>query len=137
MKLERVVLSTAAFDHRDDPDPAKQARGQHPAELFFALKGPHGAIALSVLTGWTIEALDLGRWQDAGRPAFWPFASSLSIHRRLGVGAPSTACCEFLAGPCWGSQTAIGADLFWRTLVAEGLEPFWQALEKRYREEFD
>lgn len=136
--MERLIRTSPAYDRRDEPP----NYGQHPLEIHFIVKGEKGALVFTVDTGWYIEALNKARLDETFYDLSTSVVTMCSFH------APATIAnsvdkdpheyCEWLNEPCQ-AHTPFGytgkalGDLF-MTLVSEGLDALWLALEKHYEE---
>lgn len=135
--MEKLIRFLPAFDKRD-PDPAKNY-GIRPAQIWFVLKGAHGAVHFSLSTGWNLPHVQK---EQIERGAFEPLAFPSGIS--VGVHTPGpqhegqeihTQECPYLDGkPCYCSLGFLESDRVAGLLIREGDEAVWKWLESRYLE---
>lgn len=114
------------YDYRNDPE-----YGQHPPEMFFYVKGKHGAVVWTVATGWYLN----GKLAE-------PY-SVLSYHEELTIANSSdneysiSDSCKYLEGrSCCVSSHYVSDTLNIQTLREGGLDKIYETLERLYLEKF-
>lgn len=142
MQPPRPINTTPDRSYKDDltrevvfnPGYNKRAEGKgvHGLEITFLVKGPHGAVAFEIDTGWVP-----GEPLIQPRPGYYPRANDLGYHSHRPSHAdelPCTGDCRYIGGACYYGGTTSGAEPFLRLLINEGHEPVWKKLEQAYLE---
>ena len=139
--MERLIRTSPAYDRRNETP----NYGQHPLEFHFIVRDERGALAFTFVTGWYIEEMRQAQIGESG--SFREHRSS--EYCRLSLHVPATLensvdhdpheNCGWLNGdscqasePFGGTGEAIG-DLA-MTLITEGLDGLWRAMEKHFEE---
>lgn len=146
-ELERRVRFLTGYDHREGSpiaDPAKANVGAHDMEIEFALVGKDAAVSWRLNTGWMRFPLRRGLLNYEGRRdepgldgVLWdryPRGIAVSSHTRvdyLDLDLSEQDC--HLIGRCYGDSSYLGGTELLRTLVGEGEEAMWDALNDWYR----
>lgn len=143
--LTREVRFEKGYDYRDVPN---DGRGAHGMDIRFILRGPRGAIACKVSTGWMVNplvgrfsrsgnnerrrgvGLDLGVWDH------YPSGSGIAAH----VAEPPAGkdwlgpddCDVLPGGRCYGDVGYLVADEFVLRLVRDGEDAAWDFLAEIY-----
>ena len=150
--LRRIVRFLPAFDRRH-PDPSKNY-GIHGVEMVMYVAGPEGATQFKLFTNWHLpevqietEARACSRGTDYLNPGkdkcmcivlARPMAADLGYHRKTPAYADQRpigdGACEWTSGDCYYDGSGLNAERIFETLVREGDEAVWQALEEYYEE---
>lgn len=147
--MERITEVHPAYDRRKDP---KGNFGIHNAVMLFVLKGKHGAVSLSVSTGWHLPHVKKEQEQRIVHDI--QYGKNLSHAPLLGMEGQGTEYCvhsnvrrseheyarhdcEYTAnGDCYGTAAYGYAETLFDILVADGTDGLWVQLEKEYYLEF-
>lgn len=143
-EFTQKILVTPQYDHRDGPG----NRGAHGCELVLILRGPLGAIAARLMTGWMSKPLT-GHFRPGGPNQR---ALHVGVDRLLAdgylsgayVGAHSyerrwaymdeTHSCDWLDGAsCYGDGSYTAADEVLSILVAKGSDAAFDHLATLYQ----
>lgn len=117
--LEHIVRVYPAYDRR------AEGYGCGNANIFFTLKGPKGAISLSVDSGWALD----------GVPPYKAIGRAVCEHRLTKVYDEEMPHedCEWLDGQtCYGGCSYVTSDEFFEVLVRDGEDAMWEKLEEWY-----
>lgn len=127
VKFERIVKISPAFDRRH-PEPSRNY-GVGSATIHFVVRGPEGAIGLTIFSGWSLPHVPNSR----------PLAADISYHSLVPLRenqSPRPGCNWLDGRTCYGGGSALAADDYFETLVRGGDEALWPMLESYYRETF-
>ena len=146
-EFTREVIFDPAYDHRDDPDGKRGARG---VTVRLVLRGPLGAIVGAINTGWVarplVGAFIRGQAQnrrhepgvDLHLQDSYPTGHTVSSHslvqREDWWMGPHK--CDVLDGECYGDAGYAMSDDLLEVLVTEGSEGAWKYLESVYADWF-
>ena len=136
MTLHRRVEVRPAYDHTADGE-----HGWDSAQMYFVVIGAHGAVGLTVDTGWALPGT-LAR-MDREHRGYRPKADGRALHFHHAEAGkyPSLGDreeCEWLAqGFCYGDVSFVAADMLYATLVEKGLDALWVELEGWYRSYYE
>lgn len=128
--LQHIIFSRPAFDRRDEPN----GPGIASAEIVFAVRGPLGAIAFEIMTGWFPREIDdttLPCAVTRGRGVQIGFHSA---EPRTEARGPQP--CDLLGAQCYHDSSYLAADEPFDILCREGLDALWAYLERLYHETF-
>ena len=144
-EFTREIKVYASYDHRDEPN---DQRGAHGAELVLILRGPLGAIAARISTGWVSQPLAgsyvPGRGKqlrrdkpgvDNGLTDIYPSGSYVGAHsyeprQHFEQDGP----CDWLgAAVCYGDGSYMASDKVLELLVAGGSDAAFEHLESLYQ----
>lgn len=141
----REIRVLPGYDHRDEPG---DNRGAHGAEIVLILRGPRGAIAAKISTGWVSRPLAgnyaHGRGEQArrGKPGvdstlatIYPSGSYVGAHSyEPREGFEKDGPCDWLGSAvCYGTGGFMASDKVVEILVAEGSDAAFEHLESLYR----
>lgn len=134
-KFERIVTVFPAYDRRGETP----SGGVHGASLFFALRGPRGAVSLSIFTGWSLPAPPKDDFFGRTRAMHDPLPAGLDVHFPAPVSSfQEHPNCPWLGGAaCWSDGSALHAHAFFDELVRAGSEGLWTKLEAEYLSYFE
>lgn len=137
--FEHVVEFTPAYDRRPE------GKGQHVAEIRFAVVGPEGAVSVTIFTGWSYDACSRPDHERYAlfKGTLWrptPQGAAVVWHPKVTADADGATPCEFVGhcGHC-GKDGDIGfsaGDPLFVTLTTVGEEAFWEQLIKLYRQQW-
>lgn len=131
--FEKIVELDPAFDKRHvDP---KKNYGIGSVRLRMILKGNHGAVSFTLSTGWLLPHV---QEEYKGR-ASWPVPFDLGYHSPTPQyeGQQPIKNCPYVKGSmCYGDGSTLMAKEIFETMLREGSDGVWLALEKWYREWF-
>lgn len=140
--MTKEILITPAWDKRHkDPD---KNYGIHGAEMFFVLKGKHGAITFCVYTNWHLPHVDK-ELRNAHRHdsrydfMFRPVGADISYHAHKAQceGQEPMSECKWLDNqPCYCDGSSLDAQPICALLIAEGSDAVWKHLEGVYTHRF-
>ncbi len=143
-EFTREIKVTASYDHRDDPS---DQRGAHGAELVLILRGPLGAIAAKIMTGWMSAPLighyrhGFGAQQRAAKPGVdnsvpdvYPNGAYVGSHSYLPREYSSqNGPCDWLGtAVCYSDGSYTAADKVLELLVSGGSDAAFEHLETLY-----
>ncbi len=137
MSLNRRTIWHPAWDHRKD------GRGQHGVELIFLVTGPKGAVQFLLYTNWM--RIDNGAANGRLLPIFQsnamnPMPADRGYHSLVPMyeGQPWREDCPYLGGkPCYYDGSGLNSEALFVTLVNDGDDAMWTALEEYYHSTFD
>lgn len=143
--FQRIVEFAPAYDKRD-PDP-KKSYGIHGVELRMLLKGPEGVVQFLVFTNWHLPNVTEENLQRCARSGdaltlkclLQPLPADVGYHspKPMYEGhEPMDSPCQYLDGPCYYDGSSLAAKDMYETLLQEGSEGVWRALESVYNREF-
>jgi hypothetical protein len=140
----REIKVSPSYDYRDDPD---TRRGAHGAELVLILRGPLGAVAAKIMTGWMAAPL-VGRYVPGGAQArrskpgmdgrltdSYPNGAYVGSHSYL----PREDCseggpCDWLGSAvCYGDGSYARSDRVLELRVSGGSDAAFEDLETLYQ----
>lgn len=136
---------------RSDKDPSKNY-GVHGVNLRMVLVGPEGAVQFLVYTQWMlphVQRRTIARvtrrvgnsdMETELRCFFTPQPADLGYHSKKPMyegQTPMDNQCEYTGGPCYYDGSGLQAHAVFRMLVEKGHEAVWQALEARYKAQFE
>jgi hypothetical protein len=142
-EFTREIKVNASYDYRDEPaDP----RGAHGAELVLILRGPLGAIAAKIMTGWMaaplVDRFVPGREQerrhkpgvDGGLTDIYPSGAYVGCHSYLPrEGLEEGGPCDWLeTAACYCGVSYSRADRTLERLVIGGSDAAFEDLETLY-----
>lgn len=140
----REIKVTASYDHRDEPD---SQRGAHGAELVLILRGPLGAIAARIMTGWMTHPLTAsyvsGHEQERRRKPgvdnsvidVYPSGAYVGSHTYVPREfSDANGPCDWLGtAVCYGDGSYTAADEILELLVSGGSDAAFERLEELYQ----
>lgn len=138
--MERIVKITPAFDKRSHE--SSKNFGIHDCEMFMVLKGEHGAVGLTISTGWFLP--ETQQWKEAcirrsGESKSWNgrgvavfYCSKVKQHEWQ----EGRENCDWLGCTCYGDVGYSMSDTVFDLLIREGSEKVWEWLENYYNETF-
>jgi hypothetical protein len=141
----REIKILPGYDHRDD----MTDRGAHGCDMILILRGPDGAIAARISTGWMTHPL-AGRYVhrggrqarrdkpgvDAGVAHLYPSGSYVGAHSLKPREAylSSDPECSWLDGaPCYGDGSFTMADEVLEALAAGGSDAAFERMASLYQ----
>jgi hypothetical protein len=122
--FKREIWFSPAFDLRTD-NPATN-RGVHGVDCTFAVSKDGQGVTFTMFTNWMLPSV-LGRLQ-APTPAGVDYHASKPQYE-------DHTCrdeCGITGGPCFSGGSALLADEYFQTLLAEGSEGVFKRLEAQY-----
>lgn len=145
-EFTREIKIYPSYDHRDEPDDQRGAQG---CDLMLILRGPLGAIAARISTGWMADPL-VGRYVrgagkqrrlgkpgvDAGVADCYPSGTYVGSHylKRRGEYDVRKEECEYLNGAeCYGDGSYVAADEVLLKLTTGGSDAAFEHLEHLYQ----
>lgn len=149
-ELKQEVRFYASFDHRNDEEDQRGARGMI---ITLVLNGPLGAISADIGTGWMLHPY-LGNRPVLESPKplsprgekpgidhnltdLSPSGLSVSAHsleQRRDWWRGSAQECPFVGGICYGDTGYLVADELVEALVGGGDEAAWKWMQECYDE---
>ncbi len=141
-RFQKTIAFWPAFDKRH-PE-AKKDYGIAGVRIFFALRGPKGAVTFSLFTGWMLPHV-INEWMmeepKLDRFHYTPMPAGLDFHKPaiLADGDDVTAKeCEWLGGsPCYCGGAILPSEEVFELLVSQGEEAVWRYLRGYYEEIFN
>jgi hypothetical protein len=120
------------------PVPGGPGHGVHGMEVRWHLRGPAGAVVLTMGTDFIPGERRPGHGLSPGglneNWAHWPCGMGIEYHARSPryEGNEPEDGCDLLGAPCHWDMWYGGADDAVRRFVAEGEQVIWDALESAY-----
>ncbi len=146
MSLERIFSIHGAFNLRR-PSPARDY-GISPMRMWFAVKGPHGGVSVTLSTAWylpteqqsSLEMYTKGYpfcpCEELLQPKWWV----VSYHAKAPQyeGQSALAECQLTDGPCYCDGTYLWGQEAWLPgFLHGGTDWLWARLEDYYRFRFE
>jgi hypothetical protein len=136
-----IVEVVGAYDHLTGNGKSKRAdAGHHGVELRFTLKGPSGAVSLTVFTDWMLassrEWLEKRFPDDAAKR--YPTMATVVSHSPTQLHEHMTrsrdACPYVEGGTCYGDVSFSMSDDWLEDFIAGGTDFLWPKLREVYRD---
>ncbi|MHB1937025.1 MAG: hypothetical protein ACYCOR_10620 [Acidobacteriaceae bacterium] len=128
--FKRDVVFEPAYDNRRD------GYGIHGAQIRFLLSGDEGVVQFLIFTDWHLPGVgQLGKY---GERIAKPMAADLGYHSPdpKYEGQTKSECSLLDGGFCYYDGSGLNAEPVFETLIAEGGDGLWKALEKYYQQMF-
>ena len=145
-EFTREMKISPGYDHRDEPG---AHRGAHGCDLWLALRGPDGAIAARISTGWMSNPLagrlipGAGEQRRRGKPGLdfgsadsYPsggFVGAHSLELREGFSPDAEACGWIDGAPCYIQGGFLIADEILKLLTTGGSDAAFERLGELYQ----
>jgi len=141
-RFQKTIAFRPASDRRH-PEPKKNY-GIRGLNIYFALKGPKGAVTFTLYTGWMLPHV-INEWMMADpkvdRFHYKPMPAGLDFHKpRLLVDSANVTVkeCEWLDGaPCYCGGSVTASDEVFELFLYYGEEAIWRYLRGYYDEVFN
>lgn len=138
----RETKFIGAYDWR-----GKSNYGIHGMDLFFSVKGPKGAIGITIFTNWMLPAQQASTQAMYSKGYLWepgmlcrPRFTDISYHAKEPQydGQPSHDDCHLTDGPCYCDGSSLWGDECWREgFLHGGSDWLFSRMEDEYRHRFE
>lgn len=133
--FEKIITFRPAYDKRHS-DPTKNY-GIGSVSLNMVLKGNHGAISFTVLTGWNLPHVQ--EEYKGNSLVSKALAADLSYHSPIQqYGGQLASDCEYVnTDKCYCDGSTLEAERVFKIMLEKGSDGVWEAMEAWYQEVFN
>ncbi len=140
MTFERIVDFRGGYDLRSG-NPG-QNYGIHNMEIMFAVKGPLGAVSITISTGWYPKNVqeEQGSMLGSSFTRIQPWFTDVGSHRKVPKykGEYAVEHCKLTDGVCYADGTSLWGDEEWKEgFLTGGTDWLWPRMEQLYRHWFE